>query len=66
MRIASYREFHFLVFLFDVEGPPALDAALLEDVDHGHSAVSLKHVQGAHLGVLGPPREPVQVQGDGS
>lgn len=66
MAPAAHRQLHLLVLLLDVEGPPALDALLLEDVDHGHGHVRSQHAQRAQLGALGAAREPVQVQRDGA
>ena len=64
--VKTHSYFHFFVFFFDVERPPAFDPPLLEDADHGHRAVCLEHLQGALLGTFGSSWEPVEIQGDGS
>ena len=58
----SYRQLLLLQLRFGDEGPPALDALHLEDVDLGYAAVSLQEVRCALLGRLGPTGESVQIK----
>lgn len=58
----AYCQFHIFVLFLYIEGPPSLDALLLEDIYRRYRTVRLEHTESAELAVFGSAREPIEVE----